>query len=91
VLVRVCVCVFVHVCACLRVCVCNEWGSSGTASLCASCPMGWLQLVGSIKLQVSFAKEPYKRDNILHKETYNLIDPTDRGHPIYVCDCDAIT
>jgi len=29
--------------------------------------MGWLWLVGSIKLQVSFAKEPYKRDNILQK------------------------
>jgi len=29
--------------------------------------MGWLQLVGSIKLQVSFAKEPYKRDDILQK------------------------
>jgi len=27
--------------------------------------MGWLQIVGSIKLQVSFAKEPYKRDDIL--------------------------
>ena len=29
-----------------------------------SCPN---TLVGSIKLQVSFAKEPYKRDNILRK------------------------
>ena len=29
--------------------------------------MGWLWLVGSIKLQVSFAKEPYKRDDILQK------------------------
>jgi len=29
--------------------------------------MGWLWLVGSIKLQVSFAKEPYERDNILQK------------------------
>ena len=29
--------------------------------------MGWLRLVGSIKSQVSFAKEPYKRDYILHK------------------------
>jgi len=29
--------------------------------------MGWLQLVSSIKWQVSFAKEPYKRDNILQK------------------------
>ena len=30
-------------------------------------PMGWLRLVGSLKLQVSFAKEPYKRDDILQK------------------------
>jgi len=29
--------------------------------------MRWLRLVGSIKPQVSFAKEPYKRDNILPK------------------------
>jgi len=29
--------------------------------------MGWLRLVGSLKLLVSFAKEPYKRNNILQK------------------------
>jgi len=29
--------------------------------------MGWLQGVGSIKLQVSFAKEPYERDYTLQK------------------------
>jgi len=29
--------------------------------------MGWLRLVGSLKLQVSFAKEPHTRDNILQK------------------------
>jgi len=29
--------------------------------------VGWLRLVGSLKLQVSFAKEPYERDDILHK------------------------
>jgi len=29
--------------------------------------MGWLRLVGSMKLQVSFAKEPYKRDTTLQK------------------------
>jgi len=29
--------------------------------------MGWLWLVGSLKLQVSFAKEPYKRDDVLQK------------------------
>jgi len=29
--------------------------------------MGWLRWVGSIKVYVSFAKEPYKRDYILQK------------------------
>ena len=29
--------------------------------------MGWLPLVGSLQLQVSFAEEPYKRDYILQK------------------------
>ena len=30
--------------------------------------MGLLRLVGSLKLQVSFAKEPSKRDHILQKK-----------------------
>jgi len=30
--------------------------------------MGWLRLVGSLKLQVSVAKELYKRDDILQKK-----------------------
>jgi len=29
--------------------------------------MMWIRLVGSLKTQVSFAKEPYKRDYVLHK------------------------
>jgi len=29
--------------------------------------MGWLRLVGSLQLQVSFAKEPYKIGDILQK------------------------
>ena len=29
--------------------------------------MGWLRLVGSLKLYDSFAKEPYERDDILQK------------------------
>jgi len=37
--------------------------------------MKWLRLVGSIKSQVSFAKEPYKRDDILQKR-HNFMDPT---------------
>jgi len=39
--------------------------SRTTLMNCAA--MGWLWLVGSIKLQVSFAKETYKRDDILQK------------------------
>jgi len=35
------------------------------AKTCSS--MGWLRLVRSIKLKVSFAKEPYKREYILQK------------------------
>jgi len=35
--------------------------------------MGWLRLVGSFKLQVSFAKEPYKRDDILQNRLIILI------------------
>ena len=35
--------------------------------------MGWLRLVGSLKLQVSFAKEPYKRDDILQKRPIILL------------------
>ena len=31
------------------------------------CTIGWLRLVGASKLYVSFAKEPYKRDDILQK------------------------
>jgi len=34
--------------------------------------MRWLQLVGSLKTPVSFAKEPYKRDLYSAKETYFL-------------------
>jgi len=43
--------------------------------------MGWLQSVGALKLQVSFAKEPYKRDYSA-KETCNFKEPTNRSHPI---------
>jgi len=42
-------------------------------------PMEWLWSVGSIKLQVSFAKEPYGRDHIL--QTLKLIEPADRSFP----------
>jgi len=40
-------------------------------------PMGWLRLVCSFQLQVSFAKEPYKRDLHSAKETHNFKEPAD--------------
>jgi len=54
--------------------------------------MGWLRLVGSLKLQVSFAKEPYERDDILQKKpsrptlcAYATSSP--RYPPARVCVC----
>ena len=54
--------------------------------------MGWLWLVGSIKLQVSFAKEPYKRDNILQKRPIILSILLTVATPyvyicVYICIC----
>jgi len=68
---NMCVChICMHVCVCLhkfhkvfsppKSCVHLDMWNSGRG-------MGWLQLVGSLKLQVSFANEPYKRDYILRK------------------------
>jgi len=48
--------------------------------------MGWLQLVGSIKLQVSFAKEPYKRDYILQKRPIILSILLTVSTPYLCCD-----
>ena len=39
----------------------------GVLFVCTYLHIGWLRLVGSLQLQVSFAKEPYKRDYILQK------------------------
>ena len=46
-------------CVCVW-CLCGTYGAGRRG-------MRWLRLVGSLKLQVSFAKEPYKRDYILQK------------------------
>jgi len=58
----VCISTYEHTCARLhRVCI------RPYAHVHAQYTMEWLRLVGSLKLQVSFAKEPYKRDYILQK------------------------
>jgi len=46
------------------------WG--GYPSRILHFDMGWLRLIGSSKSQVSFAKEPYERDDIQQKRHMNL-------------------
>ena len=43
--------------------------------------MGWLELVGSIKLFHVCKRALLKRQYSV-KETYNFMDPTNRSHPI---------
>jgi len=48
----------------------EQGAGSGSALGCTlrlAAFMRWLRLLGSIELKVSFAKEPYKIDNILQK------------------------
>ena len=70
-----------HTRACARFCTCEgvwvgwwvlnmlyySFYSRQLVGKSESYTMGWLRLVGSLNLQVSFAKEPYKRDDILQK------------------------
>jgi len=48
--------------------------------------MGWLWLVGSIKLYVSFAKEPYKRADILQKRPVILSILLTVATPCVTCE-----
>jgi len=50
-----------------RMCVCFCAGVC--EYVCVHDSMGWLRLVGSLKSYVSFAKEPYTRDEILQKRS----------------------
>jgi len=54
--------------------------------------MGCLQLVGSLKLQVSFAKEPYKTDDILQKRPMILRSLLIVAAPYrYICYANSCT
>jgi len=44
--------------------------------------MGWLRLVGSLKLWVSFAEYRLFKQASFTEETYNFREPTNRSHPI---------
>jgi len=47
--------------------------------------MGWLWLVGSIKIYVSFAKEPYNRDCILQKRAIIELSLLTVATPWFIC------
>ena len=52
--------------------------------------IGWFRLVGSLKLQVSFAEYSLFCRAILQKETYDFKEPTNRSQPISVCMCERV-
>jgi len=60
----------------------TAWWVTATHRLVGLLGMGWLRLVGSLKSQVSFAKEPFKETIFCKKEICNLKKPTNRSHPI---------
>jgi len=67
----VCVCVCVHVCVCVRLCVC----------VCASLSGYGVASVSRIdKIVGLFCKRALQKRRYSAKETYNLIDPTDRSY-----------
>jgi len=59
-----------RVCVYMResVSVWDAYNMQETSNQMPEIPMGWLGLVGSLKLYVFFAKETYKRDDILQKK-----------------------
>jgi len=63
---------------CCSVFICEKW----IHCVWPFTDMGWLRLAGSLKVQVSIAKEPYKRDLYSAKETYNFKEPNNCSHPI---------
>jgi len=46
--------------------------------------VGWLRLVGSLKLEVSFAKEPYKKNDFLQKRPIILRSLLIVATPYYI-------
>jgi len=48
--------------------------------------MRCLRLVGALKLEVSFAKEPYKRDDILQKRPVSIATPY---HVVYIYESNS--
>jgi len=66
----------VRVCVCVCVCSYQEYGSHHNMG-------GWLELIGSLKLQVSFAEYHLFYRALLQKRSI-ILEPTNRSHPIVV-------
>jgi len=82
----VCMCVYVCVCACVsvRVCVCVCVCSCVCVFLCVCVRFCVVIRSLSLDFQVSFAKEPYKRDYILQKRPIILRSQLIVATPPYV-------
>ena len=70
-----CMCACVNVCvSCMRIyihsCICTHIYKHTNAytDTTSRYPICWLRPIGSLKVQVSFTKEMYKKDNILQKK-----------------------
>ena len=66
-------------------CECLSWVKNAHGKNSSSVVVyrvGWLRLVGSFKLQVSFAEYSLFCTALLQKRPYNFKEPTDRSHPI---------
>jgi len=71
-------------------CVVSQVQMSRAILECVKSHMGWLRLVGSLKLQVSFAKEPYKRDYILQTRPIIIRSLLIVATPYHILICDML-
>jgi len=60
---NICLSIYIYIPICIYLQICIYLVASHVT--CVYMVMGWLRLVGSLKLQFSFAKEPHKTDDIL--------------------------
>jgi len=79
-------CVWLDSCMCYMTGLCVAWHIHVWHDLCV-CDMGWLRLVGSLKLWVFFAEEPYKGDYILQKRPIILRSLQVVATPHDLCVC----
>jgi len=94
--VFMCVCLCAGVCTCVQVKSCQMLFLMGTVALYCStvqglpelvlylCVMGWLRIVHSLKLHISFAEYSLLYRGSFAKETYPFKEITNRSQPILI-------